>query len=275
MFADHGVEVTIEGEVLGERDLHTTTTEQEEPTLRSCTYDRGNELIRHFAVPCTEGDVRGQTEGHIETRDEVTPIQAKLIVQISLQLIRGLRSCVVEATDTEERREVKASRSPDEPLRCQTRGLREVRIGYPWLKDELDTTEAIRVHITIRARDCILCTLTATTEVDIQRSLPRPVVELVPCIGRRSEVAVVLADIEDNVLPFERESDTATEVELHTDTTSTVDLLFLVAHGRTFGWTIRIAHVHHTTTCGEVRSEEGIGPEVELQFTSVASNIKV
>ena len=104
--------------------------------------------------------------------------------------------------------------------------------------------------------------MSATTEVDIQRSLTRPVVELLTTISGRSEVAVILVDVEDDVLSFERKSDTTAEVELQADTPSTVDLLFLIAGSSTTDRSSRVAHLHHTTTCGEVRSEEGIGPEV-------------
>ena len=93
-----------------------------------------------------------------------------------------------------------------------------VYISDTGLEDELDATEAIGVHVTVRTRDRIARVVVRATEVDVKRSLTRPVVELVTTVSGRSEVAVAWIDVEDKVLAFEREGYATAHVELQTDT---------------------------------------------------------
>ena len=99
--------------------------------------------------------------------------------------------------------------------------------------------------------------------------------ELVTTVSGRSEVAVAWIDVEDKVLAFEREGYATAHIELQTDTTGAVDLLFLVARSRATDGRSLVAELHDTTTCGEVRSNEGVRPEVELQLTTVALDVYV
>ena len=99
--------------------------------------------------------------------------------------------------------------------------------------------------------------------------------ELLTAVSGRSEVAVAWIDVEDKVLTFEREGYATAHIELQTDTTGAVDLLFLVARSRATDGRSRVAELHDTTTCGEVRRDEGVRPEVELQFTTVALDVYV
>ena len=99
--------------------------------------------------------------------------------------------------------------------------------------------------------------------------------ELVTTVSGRSEVAVAWIDVEDKILAFEREGYTTAHVELQTDTTGAVDLLFLVARSRATDGRSLVAELHDTTTSGEVRRDEGVRPEVELEFTTVARDVYV
>ena len=92
LFAQHSVDATVESDILEEGDLKTTTTEEEEATLRRSTRDGRRELTRDFAITSTEVEVRRQTARHIQTSDEVTPVHAELVVQVEVERTRSLRS---------------------------------------------------------------------------------------------------------------------------------------------------------------------------------------
>ena len=64
---EHGVDAPVQGYVLVERDLKTTTTEEEEATLRSCSCYCGDELLGDFEVARTEVDVRRKSKRHVQT----------------------------------------------------------------------------------------------------------------------------------------------------------------------------------------------------------------
>ena len=94
-------------------------------------------------------------------------------------------------------------------------------------------------------------------------------------VGRVGEEAVVAVDVEHQVLPLQREGDALTHVELQTEATCAVDLLFLVVLRQTTDGLTRVGELHHTTTCGEVGGNDGIGPEVKLELTAEALDVGV
>ena len=72
----------MEGDIAVERDLQASTPEEEETALGVYTVARADITLASVEVPCTDIEVRGEAEGHVEASDEVTPVHSELLIDV-------------------------------------------------------------------------------------------------------------------------------------------------------------------------------------------------